>query len=153
MSDGKRGSLKDPGNTLRGKRRSDFSLDFVSSLRLSVPLFFPHPLATPLAQLGCYPGNSRNARMRAAPVATVGLRSSPSIDFNNLYWPSFGTRIAFQAARARSLDIETMRLFGGVMAPILTFARKWLRGYRVLRSGNRFGFVDSVRHGLWLARG
>lgn len=39
------------------------------------------------------------------------------------------------------------------MGPILILARKWIRGYRVLRNGNGLSFVDSVRHGLWLARG
>jgi len=39
------------------------------------------------------------------------------------------------------------------MSLILTFPRKWVRGYRVLRRGYGFSFFDSVRHGLWLARG
>jgi len=39
------------------------------------------------------------------------------------------------------------------MSLFLKFARKWVRGYRVLRHGNGFSFVESVRHGLWLARG
>jgi hypothetical protein len=39
------------------------------------------------------------------------------------------------------------------MSLIVTFIRKWNRGYRVLRHGNGFGLFDSVRYGLWLARG
>ena len=38
------------------------------------------------------------------------------------------------------------------MTVILTHARKWVRWYRVLRYDRAFGFVDSVRYGLWLAR-
>ena len=39
------------------------------------------------------------------------------------------------------------------MSLILTFARKWVRWYRVLRYHKAFSFADSVRCGLWLARG
>ena len=39
------------------------------------------------------------------------------------------------------------------MSLILTFASKWARGYRVLRHGYGFNFMNSVRHGFWLARG
>ena len=42
---------------------------------------------------------------------------------------------------------------GVVMSVILIFARKWNACYRVLRYRNGFSFVDSVRWGLWLARG
>ena len=38
------------------------------------------------------------------------------------------------------------------MSVILTFASKWVRWYRVLRYAKAFGFVASVRYGLWLAR-
>jgi len=39
------------------------------------------------------------------------------------------------------------------MPVILTFASKWVRWYEVLRHAKEFSFVDSVRYGLWLARG
>ena len=39
------------------------------------------------------------------------------------------------------------------MSTILIFAGKWNKSYRVLRHGHRFGLLDSVRYGLWLARG
>jgi hypothetical protein len=39
------------------------------------------------------------------------------------------------------------------MSLILIFTRKWNWWYRVLRYGNGFGLFDSVRDGLWLARG
>jgi hypothetical protein len=42
---------------------------------------------------------------------------------------------------------------GGVMSVILIFLRKWKGWYRVLRYGTGCSFVDSVRLGLWLARG
>jgi hypothetical protein len=42
---------------------------------------------------------------------------------------------------------------GGTMSSILIFTLKWNKAYRVLRYGNGFGLFDSVRHGLWLARG
>ena len=38
------------------------------------------------------------------------------------------------------------------MSSLLVLRRKWIAWYRVLRYGKRFGFVDSVRYGLWLAR-
>ena len=39
------------------------------------------------------------------------------------------------------------------MSSLLVLRRKWIAWYRVLRYGKGFGFVDSVRYGLWLARG
>ena len=36
---------------------------------------------------------------------------------------------------------------------ILNFATKWSTCYSVLRYRNGFGLFDSVRYGLWLARG
>ena len=39
------------------------------------------------------------------------------------------------------------------MSMILIFTGKWNRWYRVLRYGKGFGLFDSVRYGLWLARG
>ncbi len=39
------------------------------------------------------------------------------------------------------------------MAMILIFASRWNRWYRVLRYRKGFGLSDSVRYGLWLARG
>jgi hypothetical protein len=38
------------------------------------------------------------------------------------------------------------------MSSLQVLTRKWIAGYRVLRYGKGFGFVDSVRYGLWLAR-
>jgi hypothetical protein len=42
---------------------------------------------------------------------------------------------------------------GGNMSSILIFAFKWNKSYRVLRHGKGFGLFDSVRYGLWPARG
>jgi hypothetical protein len=39
------------------------------------------------------------------------------------------------------------------MSIILFLLRKWNGWYRLLRYRKGFGFVDSVRCGLWLARG
>ena len=39
------------------------------------------------------------------------------------------------------------------MSRILVFTRMWNACYRVLRRRNKFSFVESVRYGLWLARG
>ncbi len=36
---------------------------------------------------------------------------------------------------------------------ILIFASKWNKWYRVLRNGKGFGLFESLRFGLWLARG
>jgi hypothetical protein len=41
----------------------------------------------------------------------------------------------------------------GAMSMILIFAGKWNRWYRVLRHSKGFGLFDSLRYGLWLARG
>jgi len=49
-------------------------------------------------------------------------------------------------------QLEQVRV--GPMSLILNSTRKWNMCYRVLRwYGKRFGLFDSVRHGLWLARG
>jgi hypothetical protein len=42
---------------------------------------------------------------------------------------------------------------GGFMSRILALIRKWNTWYRVLRHGKGFSFADSLRYGLWLARG
>jgi hypothetical protein len=39
------------------------------------------------------------------------------------------------------------------MSTIGIFTGKWNKWYRVLRYSKRFGLFDSVRSGLWLARG
>lgn len=39
------------------------------------------------------------------------------------------------------------------MSVTLIFLRKWNGWYRVLHYGKGFSFVESVRFGLWLARG
>jgi hypothetical protein len=38
------------------------------------------------------------------------------------------------------------------MAATLTLIRKWKASYQVLHYRNGFGFIASVRYGLWLAR-
>lgn len=38
------------------------------------------------------------------------------------------------------------------MSTNLRLLRKWNEWYRVLHYRNGFGFVESVRYGLWLAR-
>ena len=48
-------------------------------------------------------------------------------------------------------QLEQVRV--GTTSLILNSTRKWNIWYRVLRYGKRFGLFDSVRHGLWLARG
>jgi hypothetical protein len=45
------------------------------------------------------------------------------------------------------------RALGGFMPSTLVLMRKWNAWYRVLRHGKGFGFVNSVRYALWLARG
>ena len=39
------------------------------------------------------------------------------------------------------------------MSVLLIFTRNWNGWYRGLRHGKGFGLFDSVRYGLWLARG
>ena len=74
-------------------------------------------------------------------------------DFNHLREFSFGTRIANQDVKSQRRLLGTFRFSGGFMTLILVFARQWVRWYRVLRYGKAFSFADSIRHGLWLARG
>jgi hypothetical protein len=39
------------------------------------------------------------------------------------------------------------------MSTILVVTARWNRWYRILRYRKGFGLFDSVRYGLWLARG
>ena len=39
------------------------------------------------------------------------------------------------------------------MTAVLSFVCKWNGWYRILRYRRRFGRLDSLRYGLWLARG
>jgi hypothetical protein len=39
------------------------------------------------------------------------------------------------------------------MSGMLVLLQKWNACYRVLRRRNSFGFVASIRFGLWLAQG
>lgn len=39
------------------------------------------------------------------------------------------------------------------MSTVLIFMANWRKWQRVLRCRNGFGLIDSVRFGLWLARG
>ena len=55
--------------------------------------------------------------------------------------------------RAQRQEFGTSWFSGGVMSVILTLASKWVRWYGVLRYAKEFSLVDSVRYGLWLARG
>jgi len=41
----------------------------------------------------------------------------------------------------------------GVMSTILVVTGRWNKWYRVLRYRKGFGLFDSMRYGLWLARG
>jgi len=78
-------------------------------------------------------------------------RTASSIDVNNLRRPKVGTRIAHQHDETAGPGVRTFRFLGDVVSPILTFARKWVRWYRVLRYHQAFSFADSVRYGLWLS--
>ena len=73
--------------------------------------------------------------------------------FNNLREFSFGMRIANQDVKSQRLLLGRSGSREGCMTLILVFACKWVRWYRVLRYGKAFSFADSIRHGLWLARG
>jgi hypothetical protein len=78
-------------------------------------------------------------------------RAVSSIDVNNLHPPKFGTRIAHWHDETAGPGVRTFRFLGDVMPLILTFARKWVRWYRVLRYHKAFSFADSVRFCLWLS--
>jgi hypothetical protein len=49
--------------------------------------------------------------------------------------------------------MKTVQELGGIMSGILIFARIWKAWYRVLRHGQGLSVLDSLRYGLWLARG
>ena len=55
--------------------------------------------------------------------------------------------------RKRNARCWDVSILGRVMSLILLFGRKWVDWYRVLRYGKAFSFADSIRYGLWLARG
>ena len=80
-------------------------------------------------------------------------RAASSIDVNNLREFSFGTRIANQDVKSKRLLLGRSGSLEGFMSLILALVRKWVGWYRVLRYGKAFSFADSVRYGLWLARG
>lgn len=48
---------------------------------------------------------------------------------------------------------DGIRFSGGFMTLILRFAGNWVRWYRVLRYAKAFSLFESMRYGLWLARG
>src|SRR5580704_4249551 len=58
--------------------------------------------------------------------------------------------VKMRKRNARCWDVSVL---GRVMSLILLFGRKWVDWYRVLRYGKAFSFADSIRYGLWLARG
>jgi hypothetical protein len=80
-----------------------------------------------------------------------------SSNTNNLHGPWFGRRIAYWNVVENGDGVTGPSSFayiaGGVMSVTLIFLRKWNGWYRVLHYGKGFSFVDSVRFGLWLARG
>jgi hypothetical protein len=63
---------------------------------------------------------------------------------------SVGGVVKMRKRNARCWDVSVL---GRVMSLILLFGRKWVDWYRVLRYGKAFSFADSIRYGLWLARG
>jgi hypothetical protein len=65
---------------------------------------------------------------------------------NDLQVLCFGNSLAIQDAVGIVSSEATNRNCRGLLT------RKWIAWYRVLRYGKGFGFVNSVRYGLWLAR-
>ena len=61
-----------------------------------------------------------------------------------------GGEVKMRKRNARCWDVSVL---GRVMSLIVLFGRKWVDWYRVLRYGKAFSFADSIRYGLWLARG
>jgi hypothetical protein len=88
--------------------------------------------------------------MRAVRVASRTSALLLPADLNNLLGYCFGTRIAYTSAKR--IAGWSIRLLGGVMSKILSFARTWARWYGVLRYAKSFSFANSVRYGLWLTR-
>jgi hypothetical protein len=64
---------------------------------------------------------------------------------------SLAPTLPLSMTKPQGMVVRTFRFLGDVMSLILTFARKWVRWYRVLRYHKAFSFADSVRYGLWLS--
>ena len=90
--------------------------------------------------------------MRAARFNSCSTRAPAPTELNNLRGHSFGTHVAYQTCDS-AMRGDLIRFSGGLMTVILRFADKWVRWYRVLRYAKAFSLFDSVRYGLWLARG
>jgi len=61
-------------------------------------------------------------------------------------------RLAFVLLFSKSAESNAAER-RGAMSLVLTFTGKWNKWCRVLRYRKGFGRIDSVRCGLWLARG
>ena len=66
---------------------------------------------------------------------------------------SLAPTLPVSMTKPQDLVLGDFGFLGDAMSLILTFARKWVRWYRVLRYHKAFSLADSVRYGLWLARG
>jgi hypothetical protein len=71
-----------------------------------------------------------------------------------LYTANAHTKGARENGTARTDDgRRDIKLSPAAVSSILIFTSKWKKWYRVLRHRKGFGLFDSVRFGLWLARG
>jgi hypothetical protein len=71
-----------------------------------------------------------------------------------LYTANAHTKGARENGTARTDDgRRDIELSPAAVSSILIFTSKWKKWYRVLRHRKGFGLFDSVRFGLWLARG
>jgi len=59
--------------------------------------------------------------------------------------------MAIHNSKPERLNFPVLR--EGFMSGMLVLLQKWNACYRVLRQRNSFGFVASIRFGLWLAQG
>jgi hypothetical protein len=83
------------------------------------------------------------------------LRKEPKMTLESvLYTANAHTKGARENGTARTDDGRlNIKLSSAAVSLILTFTSKWKKWYRVLRHRKGFGLFDSVRFGLWLARG
>jgi hypothetical protein len=86
-----------------------------------------------------------DAGSRCLPYST---RASRVNDLNNLCGVLLACALPINMPNRNARSCS-----GGFMSLILVFARKWVGWYRLLRYRKAFSFADSIRFGLWLARG
>lgn len=107
------------------------SVDILTAATLC-RLCFRHVDTSPITEISCLAAKSKQTKEFRCCRSTLGS----------------GIRVAFLSPSEWNADDRN-----GAMSMILIFTGKGNRRYRILRYGKGFGLLDSMRYGLWLARG